>query len=61
MGLGELVVLARRMACRGVQVKPGARPSGLMVRDGWNSGDLPTLGVEYFHLGRRGTGRRAPG
>jgi len=29
MGLGELVVLARRMACRGVQVKPGARPSGL--------------------------------
>ena len=54
MVLGELVLLARRMACRAVQVKPGARPSGLIVRGARDSGDLPALGVEYFHLGRRG-------
>ena len=54
MVLGELVLLARRMACRAVQVKPGARPSGLIVRGARDSGDLSALGVEYFHVGRRG-------
>ena len=54
MVLGELDLLARRMACRAVQVKPGARPSGLTVRGARNSGDLSALGLEYFHVGRRG-------
>ena len=54
MGLEEFILLARRMACRAVQVKPVARPSGLMARDGWDSGDLSALGGENFHVGRRG-------
>ncbi|MFT5774522.1 MAG: hypothetical protein ACI93G_000781 [Hyphomonas sp.] len=54
MGLGELILLARRMACRDVQVKSVARQSGLMARDGWDSGDLSALGVENFDVGRRG-------
>jgi hypothetical protein len=54
MGLGELIVLARRMACREVQVKSVTRPSGLTARDGWQSGDLSALGVENFHVGRCG-------
>lgn len=54
MGLGELIVLARRMACREVQVKPVTPPSGLMAQDGLDSGDLSGFGFENFHVGRRG-------